>query len=304
MNINQARVVDPVLTTHVQGYKHPDRVGAMLFPSVPVKIAAGKVIEFGRESFTLYNARRAPGAATKQIEFGYEGKPFSLVQDSLESKVPREFARDAQAVPGIDLGMRASNLVMNSLTLTLESDQARIATTAGNYDASHKVALSGTDKWTDPASDPIADIEAARQAIRTSCGAYPNTAILGPAAYSALKNNAKIVARFRNTDVFTAQMLASLFELEQLAEGRAVVADDTGAFQDVWGNAAVLAYVPKKPGGFEEPSFGYTYTMEGNPFVEVPYWDGNKKSWVYGVTYERIPVLTGMDAGFLIQNPA
>lgn len=122
MSLSQARVVDPVLTTHAQGYRHPERVGHLLFPSVPVAVAAGKVVEFGRESFILYNARRAPGAATKQIVFGYEGKPFALVQDSLEAKVPREFARDAGAVPGIDLGVRATNTVMNALTLTLEHE--------------------------------------------------------------------------------------------------------------------------------------------------------------------------------------
>lgn len=145
-------------------------------------------------------------------------------------------------------------------------------------------------------------IEEGRQAVRASCGLYPNTMVLGPPAYGALKTHPKVVARFRNTDIITAQMLAALFELESLVEGKAVVADDAGAFSDVWGGHGVLAYAPRSPGGLEEPSFGYTYTMQKNPFVETPYWDGNKKSWIYGVTYERAPVLTGMAAGYLIQN--
>lgn len=302
MSLSQARVVDPVLTTHVQGFRHPDRVGRLLFPAVPVNLSAGKVVEFGKESFVLYNARRAPGAATKQIDFGYEGRPFSLVQDSLESKVPREFAREALASPKIDLGMRASNTVMNALTLTLEYDQARIATDLTNFDNNHKTTLSGTSLWSDGSSHPVAVIEAARQAIRASCGVYPNTMVLGPPVYAALKNHPEVVARFRNTDIISAQMLAALFELENVVEGRSVVADDSGTFSDVWGKDAVLAYVPTTPGGFEEPSFGYTYTMAGNPYVEAPYWDSNKKSWIYGVTYERAPVLTGMAAGFLIKN--
>lgn len=302
MSLSQARVVDPVLTTHVQGYRHPDRVGQLLFPAVPVSVSAGKVVEFGRESFILYNARRAPGAATKQIEFGYEGKPFVLSQDSLESKVPREFARDAAAVPGINLGVRASNTVMNALTLTLEYEQAQIATDPANYDANHKLALSGSSQWSDGSSDPIGNIENGRQAVRASCGLYPNTMVLGPAPYAALKNHPKVTARFRNTDIVTAQMLAALFELDVLTEGRSVVADDTGTFRDVWGGDVVMAYAPRASSGVEEPSFGYTYTMAQNPFVEAPYWDGNKKSWIYGVTYERGPVLTGMAAGFLIKN--
>ncbi len=300
MNINQVRVVDPVLTTHVRGYRHAERVGGLLFPSVPVTLAAGKVIEFGRESFMLYNARRAPGAATRQIEFGYEGKPFSLVQDSLESKIPREFAREA-AVPGVDLGMRATNAIMQSLTLTLEFDQAKLATTPDNYGAGNRTTVA--TKWDDPDGKPIDDVEAGRQVVRQSCGLYPNVMVLGPKAYSALKNSEQVKDRFRNSDIITAAMLAALFELETVVEGKAVTAADDGTFSDVWGNAAVLAYAPKTPSGLEEPSFGYTYTMVDNPFAEVPYWDGNKKSWIYGVTYERVPVLSGMLAGFLFDAP-
>ncbi len=154
MSLYGARVVDPVLTTYARGYKHPDRVGSLLFPMVDVGVTAGKVIEFGKESFILYNARRAPGGSTRQIEFGYQGKGYELVQDSLDAKIPREYARDAMAVPGIDLGMRAVNLVMNTLSLGLEFEQAKIATDILNYDANHNVILSGTSQWSDPASNP------------------------------------------------------------------------------------------------------------------------------------------------------
>lgn len=302
MSLSQARVVDPVLSTHVRGYRQQDRVGHLLFPTVEVGVAAGKVIEFGKESFMLYNARRAPGAATKRIEFGYEGKPFALVQDSLESKVPREFARDAAAVPGIDMGMRATNTVMNSLTLTLEYDQATIATTPANYGDNNKVVLVGSSQWDHADSDPISQVTAARQRIRTSCGVYPNTLVLGPKPYAALKHNAAIRQNFRNVDLITAELLAKLLELDQVVEGRSVTSNDQGVFQDVWGNYAILAYAPRNPGGFEEPSYGYTYTMKGNPFVEAPYWDNSHKSWIYGVTYERAPVLAGVDAGYLFQS--
>ena len=87
--------------------------------------------------------------------------------------------------------------------------------------------------------------------------------------------------------------------------GLAVTASDGEAdFTDVWGNAVILAYAPQKPGGMEEPSFGYTYTMKQHPLVEQPYYDANKRSTIYGVTYERRPVLTGQCAGFLIKDPA
>lgn len=104
LNTNTARVIDPVLSGIAQGYRHAQRVGHVLFPAIDVIARGGRVIEFGRESFFNYRARRAPGADAITIQFGYEGKPFSLEQFSLDVPVPREHAEEATAVPGIDLG--------------------------------------------------------------------------------------------------------------------------------------------------------------------------------------------------------
>jgi len=305
MKPSAVRVINPILTTHVQGYKQAGLTGNVLFPRVPVEISGGQILEFGKESFKLYNARRAPGAGTKRIQFGYLGKPFALLNDALEAPVPREYLRDASQVPGIDLGTRAVNLVMRPILLGLEVDQAALALNAALYDANHKVALAGTDKWSDPDSDPIAQMEDYREAVRASTGVYPNVLQLSALAFSALKTNVKVREQFKYTsaDSITKEMLAKLFNLEKVEVGEAVSADDAGVFTDVWGNNAVLAYVPQNPSGMEEPSYGYTYTMAGHPLVEEPYYDNNAKSWIYGVGFERAPVLSGIAAGFLIQNP-
>lgn len=305
LNTNSARIVDPVLSTVVQGYKHPHRVGSLIFPPVPVSVSGGKVIQFGTESFKLYNVARAPGGRTKRIQFGYEGLPYALAQDALEGKVPREWQRDASQVPGIDLGTRAVNGVMQTLTLSLEVEQATIATSAANYDNNHKVALAGADKWSTDTGKPVADITDGKEAVRKTTGMEPNVCVLSPDAWSAAKNNPSVIERFKFTtdQPITLSMFAALIEVERVVVGKAIYADDDGAFHDVWGNACVLAYAPQTPAGQEEPSFGYTYTMEGHPMVEAPYWDNSEKSWIYGVTNERAPQLTGAVAGFLIQNP-
>jgi hypothetical protein len=99
-------------------------------------------------------------------------------------------------------------------------------------------------------------------------------------------------------------MLAALWDLQSVAVGKAVAFDDAGNDIDIWGNNAILAYVPPQTSGMEEPSFGYTYTMQNHPLVERPYYENNARSWIYPVTYERVPVLTGLLSGFLIQSPA
>jgi hypothetical protein len=303
MNASAVRVINPILTTYVQGYRNGALVGDALFPRVPVEISGGQILEFGKEAFKLYSSNRAPGGSTKRISFGYLGKPFALKGKSLEAVVPREHLRDASVVPGIDLAQRANRLVMNALLLELEYDQATLATTAANYDANHKITLAGVTKWSDPASDPIAQVETAAEAIRTSTGIRPNTLVLSAQATSAARTNAKIRAQFQYTsaDSITNEMLARAFNIKKLVIGDAVTSDDAGAVSDVWGNTAVLAYVPESASGLEEPSFGYTYTMNGHPLVEEPYYDNNAKSWIYGVSFERAPVLSGITSGYLFQ---
>lgn len=307
MNTQQSRVIDPVLTQTAQGYKHADRVGMVLFPHADIAQRGGTVLRFGKESFRKVNSRRAPGADTQTIQIGYTGEPFSLVQDALNGKVPREHLQDAETVPNIDLGLASVRTVMNNMTLSLECEQAQLATNADNYGDNNKLALSDAAKWSDPNSNPLEDVEAAKDQVRLRIGVEPNKMVISKPVFSALKRHPKIKEQFKYTssDSITTAMLANYFDIGEVAVGKSVIldsADDNADFSDVWGNNCILAYVPDDSMGFEEPSFGYTYRLKGHPFVEKPFWDNNKKSWIYGVTYDRLPLVTGADAGFLFQS--
>lgn len=323
----QVRVQDPILTQFAHGYRHPMRVGNFLFPPVPVEISGGQVLEFGKESFRLINARRAPGARTKRIEYGYLGKPYALLQDALETVLPREHMRDARVMPGIDLGRQRTTMLMDQITLLLEIEQANMAQDATRYGAGSKLALSGSDKFSDPSANPVVVIDDAKEVIRQNTGNYPNVAIAGPTAYNATKNNPFVVERMKfredQPETVTMQMLATLFELRYFMKAPSVYLNEaTDLMVNCWGNNIVLAYVPPEildnppetltyAGSgqlitFETPSFGYTYTMKGHPMIEEAYYSKECKGWVYGCTYERAPVLTSDTniAGFLLQNVA
>ncbi len=300
-----ARVVDPILTTVAQGYRNSELVFPSLFPVVPVDQRGGKIIQFGREDFRLYNTARAPGAATKRLEVGYSGTAFSLNDYSLEGKVPFESMQEANAVPGIDLGKVAVMKVQNVIQLGNEVMAATIATTAGSYQAANKVTLSGTSQWSDYSgtSDPSKDIQTAIEAVRTAVGKRPNTVVLGPKVWSALKQHPKIIDRIKYTgrDSITLEMLATLWDVKRVVVGDAIYEDAAGAIQDVWGKYVVVAYTDVSglnDGGL--PSYGYTYRLRNYPLVEVPYQDRNAKSWIYPVTDSLAPVAASINAGYLI----
>jgi hypothetical protein len=304
MNAKETRVVDPILTTVVQGYKDAGLVGDELFPRVPVATVAGRILAFGKEAFQSCDTRRAPGAATKRISFGYEAGAYKLDSHGLEAPLPYEFKREADATTHVDLGARLGNLVMSRLLRGLELDQARLALDPSNYDTDHRANLSGAQKWADPASDPKSAIEDAKETIRRTVGIYPNVLLLSPAAFNALKDHPSVIDRFKYTthESVTTSMLGALFGIPKLVVGMNVWADDKGKFSDTWGDGAVLAYVAPVPTTAEEPSYGYTYVMEGHPFVKEPYEDKGSQSMVYGVNFERVPVIAGMQAGFLFQH--
>lgn len=306
MTPSTARVIDPILTEAARGYTNGAMVGMALFPAVPVGQRGGKIIQFSKEGFRAYNTGRAPGANTKRVQFGYSSASYALEQHALEGTVPMELLEEAQAVPGIDLGTGAVQMVQDIIALRLEKAQATVATTAGSYAAANKVTLSGTSQWSDftnGVSDPIANIETAKEAIRAAIGRYPNTVVMGAAVMSKLKQHPKVIDRIKYTgrDVPTNELLASLFGVQRVLSGDAVSATDADVMSDVWGKFVVVAYT--EVGGIASmgrPSYGYTYRLRGYPIVERAYEDRNAKSWIYPVTDEVAPVLAGAEAGYLI----
>ncbi|PSL21965.1 hypothetical protein [Shimia abyssi] len=224
LNSQSARVIDPVLTSVAQGYILPQRIGHVLFPAIPVLASGGKVIEFRRESFVNYKSRRAPGASVQRIQFGYEGKPFTLLNFAQDAPVPSEFVRVTKTLPGDDLGKRAVNTTMNSLNLTFEIEQAELATDPAHFRAINKLFLASQTQCDDPASDRIEDVEAATDQVRTACGTEHNHMAICSKGFKALKHCPKITERFKYTtsEGITPAMQARLFDLVQLGVGLSV----------------------------------------------------------------------------------
>src|SRR5690625_7708021 len=109
-----------------------------LFPEVPVPISGGQIIEFNKESWRKYNLRRTPGGDVVEIDYGYAGKPYALVQDSVHGKVPREHLRDGAVSPGLNHGTIATNAAMSAIRRAQEIEQASLARDDSQYEAANK----------------------------------------------------------------------------------------------------------------------------------------------------------------------
>lgn len=302
MNSKQVRVVDPILSTVARGYKDPRFVGNLLFPVVPVTASGGQVIEFNKESWKKYNLRRAPGGDVVEIDYGYAGKPYALVQDSVHGKVPREHLRDAGAIPGIDLGTGAVNNAMSVIRRSQEIEQATLARDTSRYASGNKIDLTASS-WNNPDVSPVTGLKLGMEQIADETGFEPNKFVLSGAAWRALILNPHTLGLFTRGEVedliITPAMLAAKLDIEEIAVGRTKYINDSGTSVAAWGADAVLAYTEVGSMNNALPSYGYTYTMTGNPAVEQPWYNNGNKSWMYPVNNEYKPVIAGADAGYL-----
>ncbi|MFM7012722.1 MAG: hypothetical protein ACKO0Z_25905 [Betaproteobacteria bacterium] len=303
LSLAQIRQVDPILSQIAIEYTARPRSASALFPLVPVNVRGGKVLEFGKESFRLYNTKRAPGADVKVIEYGkYGSKDFVLETNDLDALVPIEHLQEARAVPGIDLASRATNQVLDSMLLGWENECAALASNAANYPVGNTVALAGPTQWN--TADVAAQITAAKEVLRMQIGQYPNTLLIGGKVLAGLMSNANLkdTIKYTQTGVVTEGLLSSLLQVPRVVTGTSVRFNEaTNQFEDLWANVAVLAYVGS---GNDRgaPSFGYTYNYQGHPQIETPWYDRIKKSWRYGVKFDYKPVIAGNIAGYLFTN--
>ena len=286
-----------------------------LFPRLPQTLNGITLAKLGDERLKKYNLRRAPGTSTKRVEINFEGKSYTVNQYSVEVPMPRELLREADESRKLNVGnyLDVSRIAMTTandiLLLDYEIEVATLATTAGTYAAGHVLALSGATKWSATTGTPVSDISAASDIIRKKIGKRPNKLTLSADAWAALKLNPEVKSYLPSSQMgpVSLDQLKTILNIEEIVVGDAVWKDASGVGSDVWGNNAILAYVPKIGGNgtdisLAEPGFGFTNVLEGHPFAETPYYDNGTKSWIYGATYERQPNVAYNEAAFLFTN--
>lgn len=309
MNHSQIRLgIDPLLSKHAQSYAPNELVaGNALFPHVPVSSRSGKIPMWGKEAFQIEDTERAPGAITKRTGLAYSAQTFALVDHALNASVAIEDLEEAKAVPKFDLAAPNVNLTQDKILLSLEKEKAELSTDVSVYPAGHSVTLSGTSQWSDYAnSDPAADVETAINAIEDAEGVEPNVCVMSTLTFRKLKHHPKVIDYHKglgvNVTKINGEQLADYLGVEKVVVTKAHYTDENGDNQYFWGKDVVLAYVNPNPTSNKIRSFGYTYQLNGYPFVKKPWFDENSDSWIYGTKDSRKPYLTAAACGYLIKD--
>ena len=300
--LSKLRVVDPVLTQLAVGYTNAELVGSILLPFAQVEKEAGKIPRFGRDAFRIYRTERAIRAKSNRMN-PENLASVDFVLDEHDLEYPIDYREEAESA--FPLQAHAVQVVSEGIRLSHEKMVADLVQDPASYPVDHTLALAGTDQFSDPASDPEGVIDDARNTIRSKVVREPNTLVIGYRTWRALKRHPQLRAILADDRPRLLQLadLRELFEIENVVVGRAVYADAADNFADVWGDTAILAYVPANAGGERsayDPSFGYTLQKRGNPTVDIRTEDG-KLELVRATDIFR-PYLLGAEAGFLLTS--
>jgi len=265
-------VIDAGLTAIVQNYSNPDvtLIADDVMPRVDVGGELYKYDVFNvADNFTVPDTTIGRRGAPNQVEFGASQKTASVVDRGLDAPVPVRDIQTAEAQRSAgnstyDPEARAVETVSNLVKLDREVRVAATVQNAANYDTDKVIALSGSDQWSDPASDPLGVIT---DGCDSTFIARPNIGVATRRVLTALSRHPVIVESIRGTGATRGMVrreeIAELFELDEILVGDSYVnTARPGRAVDMkrtWGNSFALLYrnrAAQAQGGM--PTWGFT----------------------------------------------
>jgi hypothetical protein len=332
-SLSQSRIQDPILTALAYGIGIQDFVGHLIAPMVPVRKRAARIVTFGtnREK-VLYTTRRSPGSDILEIETTYGDTPIELYQDALSAKLPIELDEESEGI--VDLQEDAIRLVKMGLGNRLEADIFALVNNFAGYPATNRIALTAATQISNPAVNAVSIFDAANQAVLAGINKLPNTIIYGGLkAFNACKENPRIRDQIKYTDSSTINlaMLNGIlgYPTGAISLASYVLPENQSVSIPFFDNSIWVGYVPGNGESTSNPyntsstlnplttankripSWAYTYTRmaasigggtETGLVFDKPEWVSGKRTWKFPAVIDRLPVVTGMAAGYLITN--
>ena len=309
MNLDQVRVIDPILTQLAQGYKNAEGVATFFGPAVSMNTRAGRTLVFGKEAFAAQNFLRAPGSNIQKIQNEFGTRSFSLRQEAISWEIAEEIAAEAKnGAAQIDLRQYAAKDAANRLMQSWEITVAGAVTDSSAYETSCVFDLatraSGADQFNQATSDIEVLIDEAKEAVRAQIGTYPNKMVISPDAFNALKRNKRIRDFMQRGVLVNEATLANIFGLDEIRVARRLKLNQTsGSLENIYNNVAVLFYqpsgatdgfAPAMDANYGNPAFGYTYTLAGYPIATPERFNIERRVFTGDILVERSFELVGM----------
>lgn len=259
-----------------------------VFPVIGVRRQSDVYYKYNKGDFMRDEAReRAAFSESAGGDYGVEAStPYFCRKHAFHKDVAPEDRLNYDEPLNADTD--ATTFVTQKMLIRREMDWASSFFKAGIWGTDLTGADAAGDKkfiqWDKEGSDPIHDITTASVKMAAETSYRPNTLVLSPYVFNALKNHYDILDRIKYTSkgIVTTDLLATLFEVDRVLVAWSVVnsaekgqADSTDF---IYGKNALLCYSNPTP-ALRQPSAGYIFS-----------WTGLEGAGAYGNRIVRMPM--------------
>lgn len=282
--------IDRALTNVSVAYMQDAKnfIAPQVFPIVPVKRQSDVYYQYNKGDFMRDEAKvRGAGTESAGGDYGVEAQdPYYCRKHAFHKDVTEE-ERSNYDEP-LDADQDATDFISQKMLVRREVEWASKFFKTGIWGTEVEgaaAAAAGKAVFFDTAtSDPIGIITSAGVTMASETGYKPNTLVLSPFVFNALKNHEDVLDRIKYTQkgIVTEDLLATLFEVDKVYVAWGVVntaakgATDNVGF--IMGKHALLCYSNPRP-ALKKPSAGYIFA-----------WTGLKGSGAYGNRIIRLPM--------------
>lgn len=250
-----------------------------VFPNIPVSNKSDSYFKFRLADSLRDDMRpRAPGAESAGSGYNYDQDNYSINVYALHHDIADQIRANADAP--LQLDADTTRWLTQQAMIRQERLFATRYLTTGVWGLDIAGAASSPTgnqvlKWSDDASDPVADVKKYMTQVQLLSGVRPNVLVLSQDVRDALDTNPAIIDRIKysggisnNTPVMVNDSaLAQVFGVEEVIVSGAIAAtsaEDAATLvnQFISSGTALLAYRTRTP-GTQVPTAGYRFSWRG-----------------------------------------
>ena len=299
--------IDAALTNVSIGYSNARYVFDQVFPTVTVRKMSDKYFVFDKDSwFRDESAVRAPGGKAKRAEYTLTSSALYICLEKALAKLVTDEEVDNADAP-LQPFVTATKFVTDQILKSQEKDVIDLVFGNSNWSNS---ATPGT-LWSNPASEPLEDIETAMFTVAQAIGREPNVGVIGRGLWRYLKNHADLIDRVKygqtpgSAAYVNESGVAALIGLDRLLVTRSVIENAaegvTGSQVFIGGTHMWLGYVPAGA-ALAEPAAGYTFSFKNREVNRFR--DDEAHTAIIECRANWDAKITAPDAGYLIKSAA
>lgn len=312
--------VNPVITALVISYSN-DAVGYIadqVMPRIPVGASRFSWTEHPiAQMFTVPRTEVGRRGRVERVEFSGIARTGETHDYALEDAIPQTDIDDAAAMIASGLGNFDPELVAaEGLTNLIMTDrEMRVAAKVqdpNNYAAPRRLALSGTDQFSD--YDNSRPLDVFKAAFGSTLIFRPNSMVMSRETWSVISSHPHIVNAVRGQTtirgIVSPEEFIRLFSgegLKNLYIGESFVnvarMGQVASIQRVWGKQIAMLYI--NPAARPESGATWGMTAQYGTRVGMSWQDRNigiKGGTVVRVGEQVSEIVCAPDVGFLIQN--